>query len=167
MKRLYVDMDGTMARFHDEVKYLERMYEDGFFLSLKPFKTVVEAIDLIAKGGGVEIFILSSCVTKQCREEKKEWLKAHLPNIPESHYIFVDIGSNKALSVGRLISYDDVLLDDYNVNLEEWQEAGGHPIKLVNNINHKGLFGPLWQGQCVYERDDAGKIAEELKKLIA
>lgn len=26
-KRLFVDMDGTLARFHDEVSYLERMWE--------------------------------------------------------------------------------------------------------------------------------------------
>jgi len=25
--RIFVDMDGTLARFHDEVGYLERIYE--------------------------------------------------------------------------------------------------------------------------------------------
>ena len=30
MARLFVDMDGTLARFHDEVQYLERMFEKGF-----------------------------------------------------------------------------------------------------------------------------------------
>ena len=29
-KRLFIDMDGTLAKFHDEVNYLERMYEKIF-----------------------------------------------------------------------------------------------------------------------------------------
>ena len=33
-KRLFIDMDGTVARFHDEVDYLERMFEK---ISLKTF----------------------------------------------------------------------------------------------------------------------------------
>ena len=32
--RIFVDMDGTLARFHDEVGYLERMFEKGFFSGL-------------------------------------------------------------------------------------------------------------------------------------
>lgn len=165
-KRLYCDLDGTTCRFHDEARFLERMWEVGFFLSLRPFLSVVEAIDSIAKSGEIEVFILSSCISVQCAEEKRRWVKQHLPHVSESNYIFVDIGENKALCLGHPVSHNDVLLDDYNKNLEEWQAAGGHSIKLVNNINHKGLFGPLWEGQCIYERDCKEKIELELLKMI-
>lgn len=30
--KIYIDMDGTIARFHDENLYLERMFEKGFLL---------------------------------------------------------------------------------------------------------------------------------------
>lgn len=39
--RIFVDMDGTLARFHDENLYLERMFEKGFFRDLKPFENAV------------------------------------------------------------------------------------------------------------------------------
>lgn len=42
-KRLLVDMDGTLARFHDQANYLERMFEKDFFRELEPFENMVEA----------------------------------------------------------------------------------------------------------------------------
>ncbi|MDR2774795.1 MAG: hypothetical protein LBC19_08650 [Tannerella sp.] len=42
--RLFVDMDGVLARFHDEENFAERMYEDGFFTGLKPFDEAIEAV---------------------------------------------------------------------------------------------------------------------------
>lgn len=39
--KIYIDMDGTIARFHDENLYLERMFEKGFFIDLKPFENAV------------------------------------------------------------------------------------------------------------------------------
>lgn len=35
--RIFVDMDGTLARFHDEVGYLERMFEKGFLVDYNLF----------------------------------------------------------------------------------------------------------------------------------
>lgn len=165
-KRLYLDMDGTLARFHDEVKYLERMYEKDFFLSLRPFHSVVDAIRILAAEGVIEIYVLSCCITEYSKEEKAAWLKAFLPEIPESNYIFVNVGENKAKSLGHPITKDDVLLDDYNLNLGEWQDAGGTSIKLVNNINDKGLYGPRWVGPRVCEADSAYIIAGMLKTTI-
>ena len=165
-KRLFVDMDGTLARFHDEVRYLERMYEDGFFLQLNPFLSVVEAVDELALNPDLEVYILSSCVTEKCKEEKLAWVNRYLSNIPSDRCVLVDVGCNKALCFGRPLSANDYLLDDYNVNLGDWQAAGGHAIKLVNNINHKGMFGPLWKGECCYEADVAEKIKEDLLKII-
>ena len=58
--RIFVDMDGTLARFHDEVGYLERMFEKGFFSGLQPFQQAVQAInDLALYSKDCELFILS------------------------------------------------------------------------------------------------------------
>ena len=167
MKRIHVDMDGTLARFHDEVKYLERMYEPLFFLTLRPFHSVVDAMRILASNDDFELFVLSSCITESSKEEKKKWLKAFLPEIPESNYIFVDIGENKAKCLGHPISEDDILLDDYNLNLEEWREAGGLAIKLVNNINDQGLYGPRWNGSRVYYDDAAETTAAKIAAIVA
>ena len=57
---------------------------------------------------------------------------------------------------------DDYLYDDYNINLEEWQQAGGHSIKCKNNINHKGLVGALWQGDIIDNSKTPTSIVGEL-----
>ena len=43
-KRLLVDMDGTLARFHDQANYLERMFEKDFFRELEPLEKMVEGV---------------------------------------------------------------------------------------------------------------------------
>ena len=44
-KRIYIDMDGTLCRFHDaEHKYIEQMWEKGFYANLQPFEEFVKAI---------------------------------------------------------------------------------------------------------------------------
>lgn len=141
MTRLFVDMDGTLARFHDEVQYLERMFEKGFFLGLKPFEEAVEAINsLAAADNDCEVFILSAAIDGEppyCRDIDRE------------HRIFTQTGVPKIEYIPGGVSESDILWDDYNKNLEEWQAAGGTAVKCHNNINHKGLIGTLWQGALV------------------
>lgn len=56
--RIFVDMDGTLARFHDENLYLERMFEKGFFRDLKPFSNAVDAIKRIIDNHPMLILII-------------------------------------------------------------------------------------------------------------
>ena len=138
--RLFVDMDGTLARFHDEVEYLERMTESGFFLFLRPFKDVVEGINRFCKEHPeCEVYILSSVIGEDCVAEKNAWVDRFLPDIPRKNRLFPLVGTSKAEFVarttGELVCSTDFLLDDYTKNLLEWARDGGTGIKLVNNIN--------------------------------
>ena len=71
--------------------------------------------------------------------DKKEWLKEHIPFIDEDHQFFVPDGVNKAKFLKDYyhinISTEDILVDDYHKNLKEWVKAGGTPIKCINGIN--------------------------------
>lgn len=61
--RIFVDMDGTLANFHSEVKYLERMFEKGFFENLKPYANMIDTVNrLLDEPYNYEVFILSACV---------------------------------------------------------------------------------------------------------
>ena len=158
-------MDGTLARFHDEVMYLERMYEKGFFERLKPFENLVEAVNKFIKQDNIEVYILSAAISQPwCKDEKNRWLNKYLPDIDSKHRIFTDgvqisktvfcpdayISRDSQTGKNKIhISEYNILLDDYNKNLTEWQEAGGTAIKAKNNINHKGLIGELWQGDLI------------------
>ena len=164
--RIFVDMDGTLARFHDENLYLERMFEKGFFRDLKPFENAVSAIKELVKDNISEIFILSATVNSCSLEEKQEWLDRYLPEIDKEHRIFTSLNVPKSEAIGHRLTDKDILIDDYNKNLLEWQKAGGTSVKAKNNINHKGLHGELWKGDLIDITDTAESIVERMTKII-
>ena len=168
MKRIFIDMDGTLARFHDEVQYLERMWEKDFFKNLKPFENMVEAVRELKSRNNAEIFILSAAIEGEppyCKKEKHEWLNKYLPEIDEEHRIFTKVGVPKSSYILGGIDKDDYLIDDYNIGLEEWQEFGGTAIKCKNNINHKGLVGALWTEKLIDNSLHPKRIADEIEQL--
>ena len=178
MKRLFVDMDGTLARFHDEVMYLERMFENGFFKNLKSFDNMVRGIkEFINMHPDVDVYIISSAVNSPfCVKDKNAWLDLYLPEIPKAKRLFPDIGTQKADYIrgktGFAVTKMDYLLDDYNKGLVQFQEAGGSSIKCHNNINHKGLGlyggqkGNLWTGKIVHTDDLPIIIANTLSEYM-
>lgn len=144
----YVDMDGTIARFYDEMNYLEKMYEKGFFRGLAAFQNVVEAIQDLVKNGE-EVHVLTSVIESDyCKSEKDQWLDEYLPCIPKENRHYVGYGISKA-HCGIIVDENAILLDDYNKNLEEWRRAGGTAVKLINNVNNLGRIGPLWNGYSI------------------
>lgn len=147
--KIYIDMDGTIARFHDENLYLERMFEKGFFIDLKPFENAVYAIEQLVNDSTAEIYILSATLNSCSLDEKNQWLDKYLPNIDKDHRIFTSLNVPKSEAIGHRLTDKDILIDDYNKNLLEWQKAGGTSVKAKNNINHKGLHGELWKGELI------------------
>lgn len=171
-KRLLVDMDGTLARFHDEDNYLERMFEKDFFRELKPFENMVEGIrQFMAEHPDVEVFIVSARVIGEppyCEVEKNAWLDRYLPEVDRAHRIYTDMGRSKAEYLPGGATKDDYLLDDYNKGLNLFLYDGGSAIKCHNNINQRGLGayggrkGQLWVGPMVHIEDKPELIAAEL-----
>lgn len=169
-KRIFIDMDGTVARFHDEPMYLERMFEKDFFKDLKPFENLTEALQSYStEYPNHELYILSAAVNGEppyCLNEKRLWLSTHLPFIEPSHIIFTPIGESKSDYIPGGITSNDYLLDDYNINLEQWQENGGQSIKCKNNINHTGLKGPLWTGALIDNNDSPDRIIKGISSIV-
>ena len=164
--RVFIDMDGTLARFHAENNYLERMYEPSFFSELAPYENAVDTAAKLAEGGEAEVYVISSVIEGyppgDCAEQKHAWLDKHLPMIDRAHRIFPPMGANKTEYVTGGVRADDVLVDDYNKNLEEWQSAGGTSVKFVNDINDRGLVGKRWEGERIYYSASAEDTAARL-----
>lgn len=153
-KRLFVDMDGTLAVF-TPVDELETLYEQGYFLNLQPHENVVAAIkEIIKKHPEIEVNILSAYLSdsKFAIEEKNQWLDKYLPEIDSKHRVFVPCGMDKKEGIPNGIRRDDFLLDDYTKNLNDWQPPA-RGIKLLNGINHtRGT----WQHDRI--RHDRGAV---------
>ena len=175
--RLFIDLDGTVARFYDaSPNYLEEMYEKGYFRNLQPYEEMTEGIKLfMEQHKDVEVFTLSAKVNGEppyCEAEKQEWLDEYLPEIDREHRLFTEIGHNKAEYIPNGISNTDVLYDDYNKNLIDWENSGGVALKCHNNINMKGLgaYGGdkvMWEGQVLKNDIEPQEIANSLYETVS
>lgn len=166
--RIFLDMDGTLARFHDDVYYLEHMYRPNFFQDLAPYANAVEGVKTYLKGNPeAEVFVLSALIdSPHCEAEKNAWLNQYLPEIDAEHRIFVKAGENKAEHIPGGIAGTDILIDDYNKNLTEWQQAGGQSVKYVNHINDKGSVGEMWKGDRMSYEMSAWEHSAALRHQI-
>ncbi|MFV0599258.1 MAG: 5' nucleotidase, NT5C type [Bacteroidales bacterium] len=164
MKRIYIDMDGTVAQWNPTASF-EELHEKGYFENLKPINTMVRSLQELSQREDVELFILTSYLpeSKYAKEEKKAWLDKNMPFIREENKIYVKYGNDKSTYVRGGVSENDYLIDDYTKNLEEWDRSGGSAIKVLNGINH--THG-TWKGQKInaYEKGLTEKIVIELNK---
>lgn len=159
MKKVFFDMDGTLAEWK-EVRSEKELYRKGYFLSLRPNRNVIESARNL-QNSGADVYILSCVLTdsRYALKEKKEWLQKYLPFIPRAHWIFVPYGEKKTDVVRRImelkeLTENEVLVDDYSENLKDWAGEHGLGIKLMNGINGtKGTWQGLrvWAGNAVWQ----------------
>lgn len=131
---IYFDMDNTVAlfcKYGEDALSLAKVHKKGFFRHLAPVSGCKIIIPMLQEMG-FRVRIISSCAeTPYCRREKREWIHEHLPSIDDSDIVFCRIGQNKAKYVYDI--KNSILVDDYDVNLEDWTRAGGIAIKKRNS----------------------------------
>ena len=163
---LFVDMDGTIAKFYYKKNCLEKMYEEGYFANLPPYAIANKLNAFASKDTCVRVYILSACVeSKYCESEKIEWLLKYMPNIEPTQYIFTKIGESK-VDKAKAIVEDfsecvNILLDDYTKNLEQWQAKDMlcMGVKFINGINDTTK---TWQGERVSNFYQLEKLLQQL-----
>jgi len=78
------------------------------------------------------------------------------------HRIFPACGESKRDQIQGGINENDWLLDDYTLNLNQW-DPPGRGIKLLNGINHtKGT----WKHEMVRHDKESLEIAENIVDII-
>lgn len=147
MKKIFLDLDGTLARFNVRNALNRFETEKGFFANLLAYKGI-EIINEMAKNGNV--YIISASPNIQADIDKMTWIEKYLPNIPKNHIVLCRCGECKALVLRRLglvIDKNCYLLDDYTKNLTEWESVGGVGIKRLTKCadNSTGK----WKGLAI------------------
>ena len=179
---LFVDMDGTLATWQQAACF-EDLLQENYFRDLPPYQEVVDAIKILCKTRPeLDVFTLSAYMPENpyALGEKNDWLDLYLPEIDTEHRIFVPCGVSKASAAADRFGHFCIdgtffLLDDYSVNLHEWDKSRGRCIKLRNGINGNG---GTWKGakdlseamnlalEYVGMRMEPKRVTEELKRNI-
>ena len=158
MIKVFLDLDGTLARFNVR-NALERFdKEEGFFARLKAYKNI-EIVNELAKNNN--LFIISASPNEQADKDKLEWLSKYLPNIQLDNVTICRLGQNKAQIIqdkyNITINEQCYLLDDYTKNLIEWENFGGTGIKRLTTVADNSR--KIWQGLVL-------KHLEELQRVV-
>ena len=151
MIRLFLDLDGTLAKFNSKRNALKRFdNEIGFFANLKPYK-YIEFVNTLALSGEVSVYIISATPNEQADKDKLTWINKYLNNIPKENICFSRLNENKAKVIkdklNITIDNNCLLLDDYTKNLIEWQNLNGIGIKRITSKADNSR--KLWKGYCL------------------
>jgi 5'(3')-deoxyribonucleotidase len=145
MKKIFLDLDGTLAKFNVPNALARFAIEQGFFANLGAYKGI-EIINELAKQGN--IYIISASPNMYADLDKKQWIKKYLNNVPKQNIILCRLGENKAnvikRQIGIEIDNECYLLDDYTKNLIEWEENGGIGIKRITTVSDNST--KKWKG---------------------
>ena len=131
---VYIDMDGVIADFNNEVDALERFKtEKGFFKKLHVMNEF--GLNQLLSNKLVNVFILTASPNRQADKDKREWLKYYYPQIKKENIIIMRNGQNKA---DYMKTEKGILLDDYGKNCEQWRERGNVAIQVKRPL--QGYF---------------------------
>ena len=159
---MYFDMDSVLAKW--KFAPLDETAEPGFFYNLDLEPTVRDAILLLTEAG-FDTSILSAVYMNGIAEvDKSRWLdKFDMQHIDRT---FVPYGQKKVDYINKEHS-TFILLDDYNVNLIEWDkhsDKGFVAVKFLNGVN--GNSG-AWTGRTLHYHSDGEILAHALADIAA
>lgn len=145
MKRLFIDLDGTVAKFNVKNALKRFDNEVGFFAKLGAYKGI-EVVNELALNGNV--YVISASPNEQADKDKMIWLEKYLNNISKENITLCRLGQDKAKVIESkyniTIDSDCYLLDDYTKNLNEWTLKGGSGIKRITSVSDNSR--KLWKG---------------------
>ncbi|MCR4673679.1 MAG: hypothetical protein K5675_01615 [Lachnospiraceae bacterium] len=161
---IYFDMDGVQAVYGRDDS-VEQMEEKGYFLNRPVQKNIIELMQRMKEDSRFHVAVLSAVFEDDHSAwEKLIWLENQ--NLGDMEKFFVPCGSSKASYVDQ--DGINILIDDFTVNLMDWENAGRnfHGIKFENGINgHNGVW-KSFGGQTIHHKMDAKEMYDEILDYV-
>ena len=168
-KRFFFDADGVLFEYDRDAYcgenplYLQK--NRHYFRNLEPDRKMLKLMDSLNREirySKDEIFILTSltnngAIFNEHFHDKIISFNKWYPYIDIDHILISNTSKRDAVEyiTNNPIRNEDVLIDDYNKNLIEWQDAGGTSIKYCNGINNPLSFDGLKLNDKTDEKENS------------
>ena len=138
---IYFDIDGVLGKWYADARGYSSLEEiidpvNHYFRDIEPHPFMIDLAHAL-QDNGEDVCIISSSDWGTTRD-KWAWIDANLPFLPKENIFFCPLGANKTEFV-KGNADKSILIDDYNVNLDEWT---GKSIKAINTVNSHQLKYP-------------------------
>lgn len=141
-KAIHFDLDGTLCNFYGVENWLDYlMKEDTYpYEVAKPLLNLSLLARLLNKlqAGGWKLGIISWTSKKGSEEynlavemAKRAWLARHLPSVEWDEIKVVRYGTNKYITCGG-----GILFDDEEGNRKAWQDKAYEPNQILEILKH-------------------------------
>lgn len=136
---IYFDLDGTLADFYSVDNWLWKILENDSspYREARPLHNFSYLAKLMHKcqKKGIEFSIISwgsknstENFLTAVADEKRKWLKTHLPSVQFSEIIIVPYGTPKE---NYKNSHFDILFDDEQANRKNWKNGAFEPQYII------------------------------------
>lgn len=136
---IYFDLDGTLADFYSVDNWLQKILENDSspYREARPLHNFSYLAKLMHKcqKKGIEFSIISwgsknstENFLTAVADEKRKWLKTHLPSVQFSEIIIVPYGTPKE---NYKNSHFDILFDDEQANRKNWKNGAFEPQYII------------------------------------
>ncbi|MBO5435358.1 hypothetical protein J6A31_06040 [bacterium] len=171
-RRYYVDMDGVLVKYdRDAYRGPDPIWlrkNEHYFRNLEPDREFLELMDHLyqhSRYTGDEIYVLTTlpingAIFNEHFHDKIAWCHEWLPYIDIDHILISVTSKRDAVEYihNKEITTQDILIDDYNKNLNSWCDAGGTAIKYCNGLNDPMSF----DGEKIYKHSP---LDDKLKSI--
>jgi 5'(3')-deoxyribonucleotidase len=147
-------MDGVLVKYDigaysgDNPLWLRK--NGHYFKDLEPDRKMLEFVDKLhqqCRYNDDEMFILTSLPMNSAMfnehfHDKIIWLNKWIPYMEIDNILISVTSKRDAIEYikDHQLTKNDILIDDYNKNLNEWQAGGGVAVKYINGINSPDSF---------------------------
>ena len=140
MKKIYFDMDGTIADLYSVRGWLEKLraFDPSPYREAKPLLRLCELARVLntLQARGYELGVISwvsketnAKYTAEIDRAKRKWLAQHLASVHFDSIVIADYGTPKSTLADKI----GILFDDNATVRQEWTDNGGIAYD-VNNI---------------------------------